>query len=576
MKNLIFKRVVLVSDSQKSANQFEFQKKYNLITGNDNSAGKSSLVKVLLWTLGCKPAFKKSWEGLDIKALVECEIDGKPYTFYRYQDSIKFSENGGEYKKYSKITGEYSELFAQLVKFYALLPKKEYDKNSEPELQTPPPSFYFTPFYIDQKKGWTFPWNNFEDLYMFAKWQATIVKYHTGYLSPRYFEIEQEVYESKRSEKIADNEVKRIDTAIAVVDEYIPKANFTIDEEELHFITDEVRKSLEQLSKKQEATLDSLSTKISDKYHLGTQLELLEVAIKELDEDYTFSVENIEGDELECPLCGTYHNNTIVSKAEILADKSNLENQSKAVNRQINALNKEIKMLNQELDEIKKQVFHINDKYSIQDREGKSVKLSSVIDSLASRAIQNNVSRSQSEKKLIIHDEKEKQKELQKEQKNLLSKDQIEERNAHFRGCLENYISTLSATGVNLEGVKSPTDYNKIFRDGGEAENTRAILAYQAAIMEMVSTYGAEVLAPFIIDTPRQQEQNQTNYESIVNLILNEIPKQQQVFLCALDDPLISAYKEKASVIYLNEADKILQHENYAELRSEMEEAIVG
>jgi hypothetical protein len=83
----------------------------------------------------------------------------------------------------------------------------------------------------------------------------------------------------------------------------------------------------------------------------------------------------------------------------------------------------------------------------------------------------------------------------------------------------------------------------------------------------MVDKYGVEIVAPFIIDTPRQQEQNDLNYESMISLILNALPKQQQVFLCALDDPLVQPFKNKAQVIYLNQAD-------YEELRSEMADVI--
>ena len=46
MKNLEFKRLVVASDTLKSGNQFEFKPRFNLITANDNSFGKSTLGKV--------------------------------------------------------------------------------------------------------------------------------------------------------------------------------------------------------------------------------------------------------------------------------------------------------------------------------------------------------------------------------------------------------------------------------------------------------------------------------------------------------------------------------------------------
>lgn len=47
MPNLKFKRLLILSNSTKSANQFEFSETLNLITAADNSVGKSTLVKLL-------------------------------------------------------------------------------------------------------------------------------------------------------------------------------------------------------------------------------------------------------------------------------------------------------------------------------------------------------------------------------------------------------------------------------------------------------------------------------------------------------------------------------------------------
>lgn len=123
MKNLVFKRVVILSDTQKSANQFVFHKKYNLITGGkDHSAGKTSLVKSLLWGIGCQPYdVPDSWKALDCKTYIECEIGGNNCVIYRYQNTIKLSVNGEPFQKFSKITGEYSTVFASLVGFSRLL-----------------------------------------------------------------------------------------------------------------------------------------------------------------------------------------------------------------------------------------------------------------------------------------------------------------------------------------------------------------------------------------------------------------------------------------------------------------------
>ena len=417
-------------------------------------------------------------------------------------------------------------------------------------------------------------WNGFSNLGQFADWKRKVIKFHTGYFLPEYFELEEDVYEYKKEESIAQNEIKRIDTALEVVDQYVPKTQFTIDDKELELITDEVRETLQELSVEQENVLNELSRATSEKYHLSSQLELIVEAGDELEEDYKFSVENIEGDELECPLCGTYHDNLIISKAEILADKSQLEKQEKGLKKKLKLLNISISELNVRLDRVRSSIQEINHKYTIEDTEGNKVDLVNIVDSLASNAVQKNVNKTKEQKQLVSKKAQDRQKDLKRNQGELLTKADKEERNNHFLSRLETHINKLAASGVNLNGVKSPVDHKKLLQDGGAAESTRAILAYHAATIDMIKMYGSEVLAPFIIDTPRQQEQNDFSYKSIIDLILNCLPQEQQVFLCALDDPVIQSYKEKSTVITLSNKDKLLGHGNYEELRDELKTVI--
>jgi hypothetical protein len=69
MPNLVFKRLTIASDTLKSANQYTFKPRFNLITGNDNSIGKSTLAKLLFWTLGGDPSLDFTWQSFGIRAL---------------------------------------------------------------------------------------------------------------------------------------------------------------------------------------------------------------------------------------------------------------------------------------------------------------------------------------------------------------------------------------------------------------------------------------------------------------------------------------------------------------------------
>jgi len=323
MKSLKFKRLVLVSDTTKSANQFTFQKQFNLITGKNNSIGKSSLVKNIFWALGCEPVFDETWKQLDCKALLEFSIGNNIYAVLRVNDILYFSDSNEGFCKYINVTGDYAKLFSSLVSFNVLLPNRA----DEPILEVPPPAYYFLPFYIDQIKSWASPWASFQNLGQYANWQRTIVKYHTGYLPAEHFDIEEEIFEYKLKKREADEEVKKINISLEIVERYIPKTNVAVTTEEFDAITSEVEQELGQLAKEQECLLNKLSEAQASKYHLSNQLEIARRAVQEIENDYQFSVENIESDELECPLCGTIHNNSLVSRASILSDKQKAEDQ---------------------------------------------------------------------------------------------------------------------------------------------------------------------------------------------------------------------------------------------------------
>jgi len=323
MKSLKFNRLVLVSNTTKSANQYIFLENLNLITGKDNSIGKSTLVKNIFWALGCEPDFDDAWGKLDCKVLLEYSIGSAKMKVLRTNNSIYFCKHGeNRYKRFSNITGEYSELLADIVSFKAKLPKR----GDDPVLEIPPPAYYFLPFYIDQKRSWTSPWDSFQRLAQYGGWKPSIVKYHTGYLSPEHFEIAEKVFEYEVEKKDANDEIRRISTAIEVVEEYVPRNNVAITDNELEKITDEIQGELSDLSKEQEALFNRLSKFHTSRYHLENQLKIAKRAITEIEKDYKFAVENIEGDKFECPLCGTLHDNSIVSRATILSDKQEITN----------------------------------------------------------------------------------------------------------------------------------------------------------------------------------------------------------------------------------------------------------
>ena len=117
MKKLIIKSLVIVSEKTKTANKFEFKPGKNLITSDNNTVGKSTLVKMILWSFGCKPRFDTNWKALEAKAAITFTVDRTEYTIIRDGSQIQIRRGHEKFEKFTKISGAYSEKIANLLSF---------------------------------------------------------------------------------------------------------------------------------------------------------------------------------------------------------------------------------------------------------------------------------------------------------------------------------------------------------------------------------------------------------------------------------------------------------------------------
>lgn len=563
MKSLRLIQLLVLSNTAKSANQFKFGKNLNLITAKDNSVGKSTLLKLIFWGLGCEPELDTTWNAQDCKTIVDFEVDDKTFRVKRYKNEISIKEGSSDYENFQKITGEYSQKFADIVGFSALLP----NQNSG-LLETPPPAYYFIPFYIDQKRSWAKAWDNFDRLGQYRNWKSTIIKYHVGLLKPEHFKLESERTDKKESQKNIEYEVGKIDTTLEVIESYVPNSVNTVTTvSAINKITDSIKKDLESLQKGQEELLHAIAINNSEKSYLYQQQVMTEKLISELDKDYKFSVENIEDDEIECPLCGVVHENSIVNRASIMTDKNQAENQLREIIQSTVKIDKKIASNERQLESIRSQISEINEKYVIEDETESKIDFNQIIESVAGNSIKTKVTRTKNIKNAEIAILQEEIKDLKKEQKSLTTTEETESILNSFNSILSNYVQLLDAEAVNLSEINSPLDYNKVIKEGGAAEGARAILGYYLTIFSMVEKFGNEAKSPLVIDTPNQQEQSFTNYEKIVELLTDDFLDGNQIIMSAMENEQLKPFADKAQIITLDE-NKLLSKEKFEEVEN--------
>lgn len=562
MRNLTFQRLVLISDSKRLANQFSFQKRLNLITGKDNSIGKSTLAKSLLWSLGCDPVFDEEWKSNDIKSILYFTINNKEYFSCRGTHSVILGAIGDEAQRYINITGDFSKDFSDLVNFKMKLPNR-----GDGNLETPPPAYYFLPFYIDQIKSWSSPWNSFENLGQYSNWKAPLIKYFTGYLKPEHFDIEENIYEYSEIKKESAHKIEKFQSAVEVIVDNSVDSHIALDNDDFIKIQNEIKNELYDLIDYQTRLYDAQATITSNIYDLESQYTLAITSANELEEDYKFAVESIPTDNLECPLCGTLHDNSLPNRALLLSEKDSLLNEANSIASKIAELNSSLNSLNDDVQFITNEIDRINKKYITDDDVVEKDLIAQVIDTISTENVSKNIQIKINNEDLNINKANSSIKELKKDQKKLLSTKEREELNSSFMSKLLANIEALGSTGINLSKVKTPTDYKQLL-GGGAAEAARGLLAYQLSILQQIHGAKSCVVPPFVIDTPNQQEQAGYRYETVIKELMRSVPQDYQIILCAMENDALNEFKHDANVIELN-SNRLLTASQYNSLRSE-------
>lgn len=560
MRDMYFNRLTLLSMTAKKAKQFDFSNSYNLILSEQkNSVGKSSLVKNIFWCFGCEPQFDDNWKSLDCRVILDFTIKGESYQLARHGTRFILRDSKNSYQKFSSVGGDFSSEIMRLLNFNALLAIRDKE-----EVTTPSPAYYFLPFYIDQKLSWSHAWAGFSKLGQFSSWKKIIISYHAGIFGKSYFDTTEKIYSKKVEASEVTRKIDRLDTAISVVGEFPSESNVILEEEELNEVEEQINVEVMDLHFKQEILFEELASLRSQQAHLESQIIVAQAAFEDAGKDYEFAEDLAE--DIECPTCGVVHDNSIVKRFSLLQDKKQSEAMIARLSSEIIVLNEEIETRTTKFSSVRDSINKLNKKYSSSTNESRS--FPSILEAIASNSVKKKVEGSRSVQAEKLDTLKGEEKRLVKDRADE-TKDSRKKVSESFQNLFPYYLDKLKAVGVNASSITSPENHSKVAASGGAAESTRAMLAYYISIYNLIDKYGEQVLCPLVIDTPNQQEQAEKHYDSIVSLLLEELPKSSQLFVCSMDSSKLKRLKDKAKIIYLGEEHSLLSNKYFERISRE-------
>lgn len=201
---MIIHRLLIVDYKNKKANEFSFSEYTNIITSEETTIGKSSLIKSLYFALGF--AIKQIPHGWNIDTMrFRVDLSIKDSSFYIIRDNSLFYVSDSDEPLNEK---EFAEWFEDKLSINMKLKLK----NSSDNLTSVYASEILTPFYLDQDKSWNgYLFKNTSDtLNRYTNVQEDLLKYVLGISN-------QEILD-KESQKLSINkEIKRINKEVEVL-----------------------------------------------------------------------------------------------------------------------------------------------------------------------------------------------------------------------------------------------------------------------------------------------------------------------------------------------------------------------
>lgn len=551
MKKLRFEKLELLSSKEQKARLVEFHPDMTVIIGA-NDVGKSSIIKSLYWAFGAEPAkIHPSWVKAHVMAAVSFTVDDVPYKIIRIFDSFGvFDGNSNLLLSTSQVTNELAPFIGRLLDFGLIFTNRQ----GNPEI--PPPAFAFLPFYIDQDGGWTKPLDSFSKLGQYTDFRKALLEFHTGILPNEYYELD-----AKRRAKLIDQKLLEADRTVVrkAIERFRLQPAF--DGMELSIegherAIENLLLKLRDLRQLRQERAKAFADVLDQRVAIDQQVKVVRASITEMGKDISFAGEL--PDQVYCPTCGTTHANDFANRYRIIEDREAcfqflIESQQRlaALARQAEAAEAQIRSTDVALREVQASL----------DAKRGDVTLQQVIDSrsrvIAASMFESQIADIDKAIGTIVGEISEIVDGMAKLKDKSRRDTIVNDYTKHMLAYLE-YLDV-----VNFD-VEQVSNIPATISDTG-SDLPRSILAYFLAIVKTIYIHSTSVLAPIIIDSPNQQDQDRVNVGSMIDLISLSRPKSAQVILgtVSLHDRTIESGKiieftEKKSVLRKDEYESVL------------------
>ena len=566
MNELVLNEILLISQKEKKAKKVSFDPNLTLVVGK-NRTGKSSLLKSIPRAFGAIPEkTSSSWTEARVTSVLKFTICGTQYSILQYGDFYAvFDEAKNLLLATDNVTRQLGPFLANLFEF-----ELKFRVRESSELISPPPAYYFLPFYIDQDVGWMKNWASFKYLTQFdSEWKKNLIEYHAGIRPNEYYKILGKISGLKVEAAAQEKDKKILTNLLEQANSKFRNVDFNIDLSAFQKEIEELLGHCQQLKIIEESLKGKLVELYSKKSSVENQIAITESALNEARADLKYATFHVQEEHVDCPTCGATYENSFPERFAIARDED----------RCIHVLFK----LNYELMEIKKLIEAEKLKYS--QNSGTLAKIQKTLESKQEQVVLRDLIENEGKKELqnvfavnieavnkVIIEQNDEIDKLKTRLKIFDDKDRKAAIEKKFSVNMRSFLFELDVHGGGQNYSRMDA---KISETGSCLP--RAYLAYYFSFLLVMREYASAAFSPIILDSPNQQAQDTTNLPKMMKFIRDRRPANTQLILgtedlCGVDfGGKIVELHEKQSLLQKSEYDEV-----YAEVIPLMEKAMKG
>ncbi|MES1047584.1 hypothetical protein FOA22_24460 [Heyndrickxia oleronia] len=553
MRKLILKEIKLVSLLEKRGRKFHFHPRTTIIKG-ENHTGKSSLIKSIYWTFGATPKnLHPNWQKADVITVIDFSIDDELYSILRKGKFFAiFDAKKNVLGTFDKITSGLGPFLSNLLDYKIKL------NNKHNESITPPPAYFFLPFYIDQDASWSENWAAFTNLSQLSNWKPNIINYHTGIKPNEYYEIkakmeviQKQVDELEKNKSVSQSVLKKLLDQLETV---VVDVDINLFKKEI----DELMRSYKTLKTKGENAKDKIVKLKSQRLQVDKQASIVHKTIQELRKDYKYALKL--DDTVDCPTCGHTYENSFAERFSIAQDEDRcqdllikLKDEARELEEKISNEYEEYNKNNEETEKIK----------ALLEKKQGEIKLKDIIQHEGKKELKQILETEISDLRNEIAEYEDTIKDFKEELKEIEDKKRQKEIKSQYFTQMKRNLLKLDVHTMEESSYKA---INSSIKETGSGL-PRALLAYYYSILHTMAKYSTAIYCPIIIDSPNQQDQDEENLKKMMDFIFDEQPEGSQLILGLVE---LGDYEFDGEVIELDHKYHLLQEDQYEILSTEV------